>query len=87
MEIMKQYRDDSGQHDIVCLAGEQLYQNHYSVWEDSCGLRHPSSTAGYFNSLTEAVDTMHKHRPTARNIRKPARLHLHGASNSNLLPR
>ena len=70
MEIMKQYRDDSGQHDIICLAGGTLYQNWYSVWEDSCSLRHPSSTAGYFNSLDEAVAAMHKHRPAAVEIKK-----------------
>lgn len=54
MEIIKQYRDGNERHDIVCLAGETLFENWYSVLEDSCCLRHPSSTAGYFHSLDEA---------------------------------
>lgn len=63
MEIIKQYRDGNERHDIVCLAGETLFENWYSVLEDSCCLRHPSSTAGYFHSLDEAEAAMHKHRP------------------------
>lgn len=43
MEIIKQYRDGNERHDIVCLAGETLFENWYSVLEDSCCLRHPSS--------------------------------------------
>ena len=34
MEIIKQYRDGNERHDIVCLAGETLFENWYSVLED-----------------------------------------------------
>ena len=60
MEIIKQYRDGNERHDIVCLAGETLFENWYSVLEDSCCLRHPSSTAGYFHSLDEAEAAMQR---------------------------
>ena len=72
MEIIKQYRDGNERHDIVCLAGETLFENWYSVLEDSCCLRHPSSTAGYFHSLDEAETAMHKHRPAAVEISEEA---------------
>ena len=72
MEIIKQYRDGNERHDIVCLAGETLFENWYSVLEDSCCLRHPSSTAGYFHSLDEAEAAMHKHRPAAVEISEEA---------------
>lgn len=72
MEIIKRYRDGNDQHDIICLAGGTLYQNWYSVFEDDCSLRHPSSTAGYFHSLDEAVSMMYKHRPAAIEIGKEA---------------
>ena len=72
MEIIKQYRDGNERHDIVCLAGATLFENWYSVLEDSCCLRHPSSTAGYFHSLDEAETAMHKHRPAAVEISEEA---------------
>lgn len=72
MEIIKQYRDGNERHDIVCLAGETLFENWYSVLEDSCCLRHPSSTAGYFHSLDESEAAMHKHRPAAVEISEEA---------------
>ncbi len=72
MEIIKQYRDGNERHDIVCLAGETLFENWYSVLEDSCCLCHPSSTAGYFHSLDEAETAMHKHRPAAVEISEEA---------------
>lgn len=56
MEIIKQYRDGNERHDIVCLAGETLFENWYSVLEDSCCLRHPSSTAGYFSQSRRGRD-------------------------------
>ena len=73
MEIIKQYRDGNERHDIVCLAGETLFENWYSVLEDSCCLRQHIFTAGYFHSLDEAETAMDKHRPAAVEISEEAR--------------
>ena len=62
MEIIKQYRDGNERHDIVCLAGETLFENWYSVLEDSCCLRHPSSRTPW-TGRTEQSDPTPRTKP------------------------
>jgi len=65
MTVCKKFRDGAELHMVVAMSDDQLFQNWYSVIEDDSGIQHPSSTAGYFDSLDEAVSLMKKHRPPA----------------------
>ena len=53
---------------VVAMSDDRLFQNWYSVIEDDAGIQHPSSTAGYFDSLDQAVAMMKKHRPNAKEV-------------------
>ena len=68
MTVCKKFRDGAELHMVVAMSDDQLFQNWYSVIEDDAGIQHPSSTAGYFDSLDQAVAMMKKHRPNAKEV-------------------
>ena len=68
MTVCKKFRDGAELHMVVAMSDDQLFQNWYSVIEDDAGIQHPSSTAGYFDCLDQAVAMMKKHRPNAKEV-------------------
>ena len=68
MTVCKKFRDGAELHMVVAMSDDQLFQNWYSVIEDDAGIQRPSSTAGYFDSLDQAVAMMKKHRPNAKEV-------------------
>lgn len=68
MTVCKKFRDGAELHMVVAMSDDRLFQNWYSVIEDDAGIQHPSSTAGYFDSLDQAVAMMKKHRPNAKEV-------------------
>lgn len=68
MTVCKKFRDGAELHMVVAMSDDRLFQNWYSVIEDDAGIQRPSSTAGYFDSLDQAVAMMKKHRPNAKEV-------------------
>lgn len=55
MTVCKKFRDGAELHMVVAMSDDRLFQNWYSVIEDDAGIQHPSSTAGYFDSLVRRL--------------------------------
>lgn len=69
MTTIKRYQDGDELHDII-LGDNGKYQCRYSLTPDRRGGGHPASTAGPFDTLAAAINTMRRTRPAALEKRR-----------------